>query len=149
MAELPAAVYALLQARLARLSTVAQEVAGLAAVIGRAFGFDLLVQAGHGSEDDVVQALEELWARRIVQEAGQGAYDFSHDRLRDVAYAELSRRVGACSTVGWRRRWNRCMGRAWTPSAARLRTTSCAAGGKRTPCTTCAAGKLRAGRLAR
>ncbi|MEZ4560750.1 MAG: BTAD domain-containing putative transcriptional regulator [Caldilineaceae bacterium] len=91
MTELPAAVYALLRARLARLSAVAQEVAGLAAVIGRAFGFDLLVQAGHGSEDDVVQALEELWARRIVQEAGQDAYDFSHDRLRDVAYAELSR----------------------------------------------------------
>ena len=91
MAELPAPVYALLQARLARLSTVAQEVAGLAAVIGRAFGFDLLVQAGHVSEDDVVHALEELWARRIVQEAGQDAYDFSHDRLRDVAYAELSR----------------------------------------------------------
>ncbi len=42
-------------------------------------------------EDEVVLGLEELWKRRIVQETSGDAYDFSHDRLRDVVYAGLSR----------------------------------------------------------
>jgi predicted ATPase len=88
---LPASVYAIMQTRLARLSPHAQEFAGLAAVIGRAFRYELLATASTRSEDEVVQGLEELWRRRIVQETVGDAYDFSHDRLRDVAYTELSR----------------------------------------------------------
>jgi predicted ATPase len=34
--------------------------------------------------------LIELWQRRIVREQGQEASDFSHDKLREVIYAELS-----------------------------------------------------------
>ncbi|NJN83710.1 MAG: hypothetical protein HC802_16510 [Caldilineaceae bacterium] len=90
-ASLPANVYNMIQARFAQLSTCAQEMAYLAAVIGRAFRFELLAAASTHSEDDVVQGLEELWKRRILQEEGHDAYDFSHARLRDVAYAELSR----------------------------------------------------------
>jgi predicted ATPase len=41
-------------------------------------------------EDVLVQALDELWRRRIVREQGADAYDFSHDKLREVAYAGLS-----------------------------------------------------------
>ena len=88
---LPPNVYAMIRARLGQLSPSAQEMAGLAAVIGRAFRYELLAAAGTRSEDEVVLGLEELWKRRIIQEEGSDAYDFSHDRLRDVAYAELSR----------------------------------------------------------
>ncbi len=38
----------------------------------------------------MVYALEELWLRRIIREQGVNAYDFSHDKLRDVAYSEIS-----------------------------------------------------------
>src|SRR5262249_35818107 len=31
-----------------------------------------------------------LWQRRIIALRGDNAYDFSHDKLREVAYAELS-----------------------------------------------------------
>jgi predicted ATPase len=34
--------------------------------------------------------LDELWQRRILREQGAEAYDFGHDKLREVAYASLS-----------------------------------------------------------
>ena len=34
--------------------------------------------------------MDELWQRRIIREQGIDAYDFSHDKLREVAYARLS-----------------------------------------------------------
>ena len=37
-----------------------------------------------------MQALDELWHRRIVRERGKEAYDFSHDKIREVAYTGLS-----------------------------------------------------------
>jgi hypothetical protein len=37
----------------------------------------------------VVRAVDELWRSRILREVG-GGYDFSHDLLRDAAYAGVS-----------------------------------------------------------
>ncbi len=34
--------------------------------------------------------LDELWRRRIIREQGVDGYDFSHDRIREVAYSEIS-----------------------------------------------------------
>ena len=34
--------------------------------------------------------LDELWRRRIIREQGARAYDFSHDKIREVAYLALS-----------------------------------------------------------
>ncbi len=87
---LPPKVRAVLAARLAQLSPPARELAGLAAVIGRAFNFRLLALAGGREEDALVHELDELWQRRIVREQGATAYDFSHDKLRQVAYDGLS-----------------------------------------------------------
>ncbi len=39
----------------------------------------------------LVDALDELWTRRILREQDGDAYDFSHDRIREVAYQEISR----------------------------------------------------------
>jgi hypothetical protein len=41
-------------------------------------------------EPTLVRGLDELWQRRIVREQGAEAYDFSHDKLREAAYTELS-----------------------------------------------------------
>ena len=76
-----------LEARLAQLSPPARELAGLAATIGREFSFELLAKASGCDEDALVRELDELWQRRIVREHGADAYDFSHDKLREVAYA--------------------------------------------------------------
>lgn len=87
---LPRKVQAVIQARLARLSPQARDLAGLAAIIGRNFTVDLLAAATAQAPAALLPALDELWQRRIVREQGSDAYDFSHDRIRDVAYGELS-----------------------------------------------------------
>lgn len=87
---LPPKVYTVIQRRLAQLSPAARELAGLAAVIGRSFTFTVLARASDLGENAIVQGLDELWQRRIVRELTGDAYDFSHDRLRDVAYAAIS-----------------------------------------------------------
>jgi DNA-binding SARP family transcriptional activator len=96
---LPLTMQAVISARLRQLSLSARELASLAAVVGREFSAELLAQAGghadsagpsERDEEALEQALEELQQRRIVREQGPGAYDFSHDKLREVAYAALS-----------------------------------------------------------
>ena len=62
----------------------------MAATIGRSFTFSVLAEAGGEDEDALVRALDELWQLRIVREHGADAYDFSHDKLREVAYAGVS-----------------------------------------------------------
>jgi DNA-binding SARP family transcriptional activator/tetratricopeptide (TPR) repeat protein len=87
---LPARVYAVIARRLSQLSSAARKTAELGAVIGRAFTLDVLLHAEHDGEDSVVQALDELWQKRIVREQSANLFDFTHDKLREVAYAEIS-----------------------------------------------------------
>jgi len=87
---LPPRVQAIIEARLAQLSPSARTLAELAAVIGREFGFEVLVQASAHDEASVVATLDELWQRQIVREHGADTYDFSHDKIREVVYAGLS-----------------------------------------------------------
>lgn len=55
-----------------------------------AFTIALLVQVSQQTEEQVVHGLDELWQRRILREQDGARYDFSHDRIRDVAYTESS-----------------------------------------------------------
>jgi hypothetical protein len=80
---------AVLHKRFEHVTTAAREVAGLAAAVGTNFTLGLLTEASDLEADTVVQAVDELWRRRIMQEFGDG-YDFSHDMLRETAYAEVS-----------------------------------------------------------
>lgn len=87
---LPSKVQAVLQARLAQLSASARELAEVAATIGREFNLELLREVSSRDEESLVRELDEMWRKRIVQEHGTGAYDFCHDKLREVAYASMS-----------------------------------------------------------
>jgi DNA-binding SARP family transcriptional activator len=89
-AYLPPRIHSVLTARLAQLSPSAQELAALAATIGKEFSFDLLARTSMRDEDTLVRLLDELWQRRIVREHGVDSYDFSHDKLREVAYKSMS-----------------------------------------------------------
>src|SRR5439155_21089468 len=51
---------------------------------------DLLAAAGEADEDTLVRVLDELWRRRIIRDQGADSYDFSHDKIREVAYLALS-----------------------------------------------------------
>jgi predicted ATPase len=83
-------VHAVIASRLAQLTAPSYELAGLASVVGRPFSFELLEKATDWDEASVSQALDELWRRRIIESRGPSEYDFTHDRLREVACAELS-----------------------------------------------------------
>ena len=80
---------AVLRNRLDQATVAAREVAGLAAAVGTTFTLDLLTEASDLEAGIVVAAVDELWRRRIMREFGDG-YDFSHDLLRDTAYAQVS-----------------------------------------------------------
>jgi predicted ATPase len=82
-------IHAVIAGRLSQLSAQAFELAGLGGAIGQSFSFDLLAKATDWDEESLSRALDELWQRRIVKSEG-ALYDFTHDRLREVAYAELS-----------------------------------------------------------
>ena len=88
--KLPPKVRAVIATRLDQLSPPVRELAALASATGRAFTIQLLVEASGASENDVVRWLDELWQRRIVRELEANRYDFSHDKIREVAYAEIS-----------------------------------------------------------
>jgi DNA-binding SARP family transcriptional activator len=87
---LPPRVRSVLEARLAQVSPPSRDLIQLAATIGREFSFRLLAEAAGQDEEPLVRQLDELWQRRIVREHGTHAYDFSHDKLREVAYASMS-----------------------------------------------------------
>jgi DNA-binding SARP family transcriptional activator/predicted ATPase len=108
-ANLPPRMHAVIAGRLAQLSPGAHELAGLAATIGRVFTVEILREASGTDTDNLTAELDELWQRRIVratpQQSGSNpvdiltsepfntradSFDFSHDKIRDVAYAELS-----------------------------------------------------------
>jgi predicted ATPase len=86
---LPPRVHAVLVGRLLQLSASARGFVELAATIGREFTLDLLSTVGNADADSAVRALDELWHKRIVREHGANSYDFTHDKLREVAYGEI------------------------------------------------------------
>ncbi|PLP99445.1 AAA family ATPase [Cupriavidus pauculus] len=90
--KLPPKVYTVISSRLSQLAPGARDIVGVAAIIGRAFTTDILAQASDLGEGALANALDELWRRRIVRQTDSGghAFDFSHDKIRDVAYAEVS-----------------------------------------------------------
>ncbi|MEO8392977.1 MAG: AAA family ATPase [Chloroflexota bacterium] len=87
---LPPSIRAVVAQRLSQLSPEGRALLEVAAVIGRSFTFGVVAQAVDLDEEAVVRGLDELWQRRVVREQGSDAYDFTHGKLRAVAYAELS-----------------------------------------------------------
>jgi len=86
----------LLDARLRPVSDVGAQVLGAAAAIGRSFDLETVRQASGRSDEETVGALDELVAHGLVREVPgpQPVYDFSHQKLRALAYdgTSLARR---------------------------------------------------------
>jgi DNA-binding SARP family transcriptional activator len=82
-------VQSVVAARLALLSEEARATAEVAAAIGRDFRFDILAEASDAEEDALVRAVDELWRRQIVRVQADERWDFSHDRIREVAYGGI------------------------------------------------------------
>lgn len=87
---LPPKVQATILRRLVNLSPVARKIVEIGAANGRTFTFDLLQLIGQYDDDTIIHALDELWQKRIVREQSPNVFDFTHDKLREVAYLETS-----------------------------------------------------------
>ena len=85
---LPERVREIVGRRLERLSERGQALAAVAAAIGREFDFALLQRAGGLGEEDTAAGFEELVRRRVLHGVGE-RFDFTHDRVREVAYARI------------------------------------------------------------
>ncbi len=86
----PAGIRQIIDSRLDRLSQECRDVLASAAVIGREFTFSFLTEISDYSSEDIIMYLEEIGSRGLFREVEQG-YDFSHDKIRQVAYYNLSK----------------------------------------------------------
>jgi tetratricopeptide (TPR) repeat protein/transcriptional regulator with XRE-family HTH domain len=93
---LPEALRAAVRVRISHVPAEARTALDLASVLGRRFDFETLVAVAQEPEGKLVRALEVLVKRRLLREdAEEGFYDFSHDKVREVVYREIgsARRV--------------------------------------------------------
>ena len=93
---LPEALRAAVRARLAHVPPEARPALDVAAVLGRRFDFETLAAVVREPEEKLLGALELLVKRRLLrEEAEDGFYDFTHDKVREVVYREIggARRV--------------------------------------------------------
>jgi len=85
--SLPSGVRTLLQARLRSLTAEARELLELAAVAGRTFGPEFLQRTSARERDEVLETIELAVSSGLIVVASEtGAYDFSHDKLRQELY---------------------------------------------------------------
>ncbi len=89
LTNLPLSIQQVIEARLDRLSPPSQELLKIAAVIGHPFTLAMLEEISQVSAEEAIHSFEEWLERGLVRENGQ-SYDFSHDEVRQVAYASLS-----------------------------------------------------------
>ncbi len=90
VALLPDALRAAVRARLAHVPKQIRPTLETAAVLGRRFDFDTLLDATRENEGALLNAVEALVKRHLLrEEAEDGVYDFSHDKVREVVYHDI------------------------------------------------------------
>jgi len=100
-AEMPPTIHALLTARLDRLEPFEQAVLQRAAVVGKDFSRQAVVDLSPSDErDEVAATLLSLTRRELVRPEHSGFADedgfrFRHALIRDAAYAEVPKRARA------------------------------------------------------
>ncbi len=99
LSSLPNSVRDVVRGRLSQLSPSASELLAAGAVLGRRFGFSVLLAVAGLGEGESLRGLDELVGRHLLLEEGGGreggtllylggAYSFSHEKIRQVVYTE-------------------------------------------------------------
>ncbi len=87
---LPDALRAAVRVRLAHVPKELRPMLETAAVLGRRFDFDTLLDVTREPEEQLLDAVEALVKRRLLREEPEGGvYDFSHDKVREVVYRDI------------------------------------------------------------
>src|SRR5688572_1576329 len=103
LVRIPEGVKEALGRRLDRLSSEANELLSVAAVVGRECTHELLSALTDFDDDVLLGLIEEALRARVLEEAvAPGEYRFTHALMQDALYAELStaRRVRMHARVG-------------------------------------------------
>jgi diguanylate cyclase (GGDEF)-like protein len=92
--QLPAAVAGLMERRLEKLSPDTRRILATAAVIGRVFDIDLACAAGAGTEDELLDAIDEAAAHAVLEPVGTGgsSYSFTHSLLVNAVASSVNAR---------------------------------------------------------
>jgi predicted ATPase/DNA-binding SARP family transcriptional activator len=113
---IPSSIRDVIQARLNRLDEVSRQVLETAAVFRQQFYFDTVKRACDRGEGEILDAFDRLLHAQLIKEGEVGikgsSYDFSHDKIREVAYQQMSgarrqqihRRVGEALELEYRDR---------------------------------------------
>ena len=88
--SLPDSIAEIIHRRLSDLDDRAQTVVEHAAVLGRAFETDLLLDTVPLEHVEALEALQTLRVRQILEKAPGGRLRFLHDKLREFTYASIS-----------------------------------------------------------
>ncbi|MFN2525219.1 MAG: BTAD domain-containing putative transcriptional regulator [Actinomycetota bacterium] len=81
----------LIRTQVARISEIANQVLTAASVIGRDLSIELLEAVSGRSVEETTDAIDELERRGLlVLGATNQAYDFSHEKVREVVFADTS-----------------------------------------------------------
>lgn len=98
---LPDSLRETITARVARLPEIARKLIRVAAVAGPVFAFKLVQRVGGLSDEQALEALEELLERGFVHEdAAEGEFAFAHQLVQEAVYGDLT----APRRVHWHRR---------------------------------------------
>jgi diguanylate cyclase (GGDEF)-like protein/putative nucleotidyltransferase with HDIG domain len=90
---LPAVLTGLMERRLDRLTATSRKVLNTAAVIGRVFDVDVAMAAGAGSEDELLDALDECIAQAVIQPARDTTgtnFTFTHQLLVEAVHRGIN-----------------------------------------------------------
>jgi tetratricopeptide (TPR) repeat protein len=88
--RVPWTVASVIRQRVLALPIPAQELLGVAAVIGPTVPHRLLTQVAGSSDEELLQAAEAALDARLLTEDGQASYCFTHDLIRETIEHGLS-----------------------------------------------------------
>jgi serine/threonine protein kinase/tetratricopeptide (TPR) repeat protein len=86
---LPGSIAELIHLRLRDLDPQARALVELAAVLGREFEAELLLEASELDDASALEGLETLRVRQILEETSGGRLRFLHDKLRELSYGRI------------------------------------------------------------
>jgi DNA-binding CsgD family transcriptional regulator/tetratricopeptide (TPR) repeat protein len=87
---IPESIVAVVRQRLERLSPEVVETLRIAAILGRTFMTGLLAEILSREEEQVEEQLHEAVRIQIVRAAGDRIFTFSHDKIRECLYGEVT-----------------------------------------------------------
>lgn len=87
---LPQSLRQLIELRLGKLSHETRQILDTAALIGRSFDMGLLQQIEFVAEEDLIEMVDELVRRQIIEPEESDRYRFIHDKIREIAESYLT-----------------------------------------------------------